>query len=57
MTLNNMLSAQMNNRQDHLSDEISKNPARVVVNTRYGPVTGGRASTGAAAFLGAIIYS
>ncbi|KAG6832757.1 hypothetical protein H0H87_000410 [Tephrocybe sp. NHM501043] len=35
----------------HLPEEIVKNPARVVVETRFGPVTGGRASTGAAAFL------
>ncbi|GLB41542.1 putative carboxylesterase family protein [Lyophyllum shimeji] len=35
----------------HLQDDLAQNPARVVVNTRYGPVTGGRASTGAAAFL------
>jgi len=35
----------------HLHEELSKNASRIVVNTRFGPVTGGRASTGAAAFL------
>ncbi|KAG6916262.1 hypothetical protein DXG01_007606 [Tephrocybe rancida] len=41
----------MTDAQLHLPEEIAKNPARVVVNTRFGPVIGGRASTGAAAFL------
>ncbi|KAH0583146.1 hypothetical protein H2248_011029 [Termitomyces sp. 'cryptogamus'] len=41
----------MTDNQNHLSDELLKNPARVVVNTRYGPLIGGRASTGAAVFL------
>ncbi|KAG6865681.1 hypothetical protein C0991_000294 [Blastosporella zonata] len=45
----------MTGAQIHLSEEISKNPERVVVNTRFGRVTGGRASTGAAAFLGAAL--
>ena len=36
----------------HLHDELSQNPARVVVETQYGPVTGGRATSGATAFLG-----
>ncbi|KAG6828499.1 hypothetical protein H0H92_007774 [Tricholoma furcatifolium] len=41
----------MTNPAVHLPEELSNNPARVVVNTRFGRVTGGRASTGAAAFL------
>lgn len=36
----------------HLHDELASNPARVIVPTRYGNVTGGRASNGAAVFLG-----
>ncbi|PFH50958.1 hypothetical protein AMATHDRAFT_60152 [Amanita thiersii Skay4041] len=35
----------------HLHDELKANPSRVPVTTRYGTVTGGRASTGAAIFL------
>ncbi|KAF8075239.1 Alpha/Beta hydrolase protein [Lyophyllum atratum] len=35
----------------HLHEELSQNPATITVNTRFGPVTGGRASTGAAVFL------
>ncbi|KAF5379507.1 hypothetical protein D9615_006529 [Tricholomella constricta] len=35
----------------HLHEELAKNQARVVVKTRFGPVTGGRASTGTAVFL------
>ncbi|KAF8638405.1 hypothetical protein AX17_002230 [Amanita inopinata Kibby_2008] len=35
----------------HLHDDLVLNPARVRVTTRYGPVTGGRASNGAAVFL------
>lgn len=36
----------------HLHDELLNNDARVVVQTSYGPVTGGRATNGSAVFLG-----
>ncbi|KAI9513297.1 carboxylesterase [Russula earlei] len=36
----------------HLHDELAQVHDRVVVNTRFGPVTGGRARNGAAVFLG-----
>lgn len=36
----------------HLHDELAQTEARVVVETRFGPVTGGRAKNGAAVFLG-----
>ncbi|KIK65101.1 hypothetical protein GYMLUDRAFT_39488 [Collybiopsis luxurians FD-317 M1] len=35
----------------HIHDELALSPARVTVETRYGKVTGGRASNGAAVFL------
>ncbi|KAJ4481216.1 Alpha/Beta hydrolase protein [Lentinula aciculospora] len=35
----------------HLHDELAANSARVIVDTRYGKVIGGRASNGAAVFL------
>ena len=35
-----------------LQDDLSRSTERVSVVTRYGPVTGGRASNGAAVFLG-----
>lgn len=43
--------------ETHLGDELSKNPTRVVVETRYGPIVGGRAVNAAATFLGAIEMS
>ena len=36
----------------HLSAELAQTGERIKVETRYGPVTGGRALNGAAAFLG-----
>lgn len=41
----------------HLHDELARNPARVSVNTRYGPVVGGRASNEAVIFLGYLSIS
>ena len=41
----------------HLHDELARNPARVSVNTRYGPVVGGRASNEAVIFLGYLFIS
>ncbi|KAH9060929.1 carboxylesterase [Lactarius vividus] len=35
----------------HLHDELSQTKARVVVETRFGPVTGGRSKNGAVVFL------
>ena len=35
----------------HIQDELAYS-SRVTVNTAYGPVTGGRATTGAVIFLG-----
>ncbi|KZT66242.1 acetylcholine esterase, partial [Daedalea quercina L-15889] len=37
--------------QTHLQEELLQNPDRIRVDTQYGPVTGGRANTGAIAFL------
>jgi len=39
----------------HLHDELAANSARVVVETKYGPVTGGRAANNSAVWLG--VYS
>lgn len=36
----------------HLHEELQDSVERVVVPTKYGDVIGGRASTGAAVFLG-----
>ena len=36
----------------HLHDELAQTHDRVVVKTRFGPVTGGRSRNGAAVFLG-----
>jgi hypothetical protein len=36
----------------HLHDELAQTHEKVVVKTRFGPVTGGRARNGAAVFLG-----
>jgi hypothetical protein len=36
----------------HLHDELAQTNDRVVVETRFGPVTGGRSKNGAAVFLG-----
>ena len=41
----------------HLHDELARNPARVSVDTRYGPVVGGRASNEAVIFLGNLFIS
>jgi hypothetical protein len=41
----------------HLHDELSRNPARVAVDTRYGLVVGGRASNEAVIFLGYLFIS
>ncbi|KIM39628.1 hypothetical protein M413DRAFT_447103 [Hebeloma cylindrosporum] len=35
----------------HLHDELAKNPARVTVQTAFGPVVGGRATNGSVVFL------
>lgn len=39
----------------HIQDELVASPARVTVQTRYGPVTGGKAKNGAIVFLGVSI--
>ena len=36
----------------HLHEELAQTKARVVVETRFGPVTGGRAKNNAVVFLG-----
>lgn len=36
----------------HLHEELTQTKARVVVETRFGPVTGGRSKNGAVVFLG-----
>jgi hypothetical protein len=36
----------------HLHDELAQSNDRVVVKTRFGPVTGGRSRNGAVVFLG-----
>lgn len=36
----------------HLQEELARSVDRVTVQTRFGPVTGGRALNGAAVFLG-----
>ncbi len=36
----------------HLHEELAQTKARVVVETRFGPVTGGRSKNGAVVFLG-----
>jgi hypothetical protein len=36
----------------HLHDELVQTQDRVVVQTRFGPITGGRSRNGAAIFLG-----
>ena len=36
----------------HLSEEIAGRPERVTVETKFGPVIGGRARNGAIAFVG-----
>ncbi len=36
----------------HIQDELAANPERVVVDTKYGSLTGGRAKNGTATFLG-----
>lgn len=36
----------------HLHDELAQTHDRVVVDTRFGPVTGGRSRNGAVVFLG-----
>jgi hypothetical protein len=38
--------------EKHLGEELAENPARVHVHTRFGTVVGGRATNGAAVFLG-----
>ena len=43
--------------EEHLHDELARNPARVSVDTRYGPVVGGRASNEAVIFLGNLFIS
>lgn len=37
---------------NHLQDQLTAHAEQLVVNTKYGPVTGARATNGAAAFLG-----
>jgi hypothetical protein len=40
--------------QVHLQEELIKTDTPVIVETRHGPVRGGRAANGAAAFLGTV---
>lgn len=40
----------------HLHEELAQNPARVLVETRYGTIRGGRAANGAAIFLGKLWF-
>lgn len=42
--------------QLHLQDELAQTQASVVVQTRFGPIKGGRALNGAAVFLGTQLY-
>jgi len=39
----------------HLHDELAQNPSRVTIDTVFGPVAGGRATNGAAVFLGEML--
>lgn len=39
----------------HLSEELAKNQSRVVVETKFGSVSGRRAGNGCAVFLGAFL--
>jgi hypothetical protein len=39
----------------HLQEELIETDTPVTAETRYGPVRGGRAANGAAAFLGTIL--
>jgi hypothetical protein len=39
----------------HLHEELAQMKARVVVETRFGPVTGGRSKNGAVVFLGRLL--
>ena len=39
-------------RGKHIHDELAKNPARVTIQTAFGPVVGGRATNGSVVFLG-----
>jgi len=41
----------MISNDDHLQEQLLATKERVVVHTKYGPITGGRAKTGAIAFL------
>lgn len=43
-------------REAHLHDELARNPARVSVETLYGPVVGGRATNEAVIFLGNLLF-
>ena len=40
----------------HLHNEMARNPVRVSVDTRYGPVVGGRAANEAVIFLGNLVF-
>ena len=42
--------------EEHLHDELARNPARVSVDTPYGLVVGGRASNETVIFLGNFFY-
>ncbi len=42
----------MANAHLHLHEELASNAARVTVETKFGKITGGRASNGAVVFLG-----
>jgi hypothetical protein len=42
----------MSHPMSHLHDELQRHKERVTVNTKHGPVTGGRADGGQAVFLG-----
>ena len=40
----------------HLHNELARNPVRLSVDTRYGPVVGGRAANEAVIFLGNLVF-
>lgn len=42
-------------RIPHIPDELQKGVTGVVVQTKYGPVKGGRTTNGAAVFLGEVV--
>lgn len=46
----------MSNSEIHLQDELSQSTARITVQTRFGPVTGGKAINGTSVFLGIFYF-